>query len=142
MPDIRQVTDSFSVAPQFEPGDMAEAAKAGFRIVIDNRPDAEGRQLQSGLAEAEAKAAGLQYYYAPFQGQPTPAAIQALTEAVGSGKGPVLAYCRSGTRSITAWAIAAAQNGWATPEEIIATARTAGYQLDNLKEFLRNLAAR
>ena len=41
MSDIRQVTEDFAVAPQIAPDDIAEAAKMGFVLVINNRPDGE-----------------------------------------------------------------------------------------------------
>ena len=55
MADIRKVTDDFSVAPQLQPGDMADAAAQGFVLVINNRPDDEVPG-QPGNAEMEAAA--------------------------------------------------------------------------------------
>lgn len=139
MADIRKVTPNFAVAPQIEAADFAELARLGYTTVIANRPDGESRHdMQSAEAAAAAAAAGMAFIYAPFQGQPTPQAVEAVIQA---GQGPVLAYCRSGTRSITAWAIAQAGSGRLDAETIISAAHTAGYDLHNLKEFLRSLAA-
>jgi len=139
MADIRQVTPNFAVAPQIEAEDFAALAGLGFKTVIDNRPDGESHgDIQSADAEAAASAAGLTFIYAPFQGQPTPQAVEAVIRA---GQGPVLAYCRSGTRSITAWAIAQAKSGRLDADAIIASARAAGYDLGHLKEFLRSISA-
>jgi uncharacterized protein (TIGR01244 family) len=139
MADIRQVTPNFAVAPQIEKEDFADLAARGFKTVIDNRPDGESHgDIQSAEAEAAAKAAGLAFIYAPFQGQPTPQAVEAVIQA---GQGPVLAYCRSGTRSVTAWALAQAKSGRLDADAIIASARGAGYDLSHLKEFLRSLAS-
>ncbi len=110
--DLRPVTDGFAVSPQLDLEDFPELARLGFRHVINNRPDGEGPgQPASAQAEAAAKAAGLTYVHAPFAGQPPPAAIDAMQEQLTSAAGPVIAYCRSGTRSITAWAIAQAKSG-------------------------------
>ncbi len=140
MADIRRVNDRFAVAPQLAPGEIAAAAQAGFKTVICNRPDEEAPGFfPSSAAEDEARKAGITFVYAPFQGQPSAAAIDALTQALGSAKGPVLAYCRSGTRSVTAWAIAAARNRWAGADEIIERASDAGYALENMRVFLKSL---
>jgi uncharacterized protein (TIGR01244 family) len=139
MADIRQVTPTFAVAPQIETEDFATLASLGYRTVIDNRPDGESPgDIQSADAQAAAKAAGLAFIYAPFQGQPTPQAVEAVIQA---GQGPVLAYCRSGTRSITAWAIAQATTGRLDAEAIVAAGHAAGYDLGPLKNFLRSLRA-
>jgi uncharacterized protein (TIGR01244 family) len=140
MADIRQVTDTFAVAPQLEVEDFAELKALGFAHIINNRPDSEvgGGQPVSRQAEAAAKAAGLTYVHAPFVGQPTPEAVEAAAKAAGK----TLAYCRSGTRSVTAWALSQAQNGRMSAEEITRAAAGAGYNLSALKDALRQLGAR
>jgi uncharacterized protein (TIGR01244 family) len=130
MPDIRSVTADFAVAPQISPPDLAELAAAGFKRVICNRPDAEvPPALSSTTLAAAAKAAGLDYVHVPIVGMPSSAQVEAVFAAVQSADGPVLAYCRSGTRSITAWAIGQAAHGGGAPEELIALGREAGYDL-------------
>ena len=136
--DLRPVTDGFAVSPQIELDDFAELARMGFRHAVNNRPDGESPgQPTSAQAEAAAKAAGLTYVHAPFAGKPTPGAVDALQQQLASATGPVIAYCRSGTRSITAWAIAQAKSGMDV-EAILQAVRSAGYNLDAMKEFLRN----
>jgi uncharacterized protein (TIGR01244 family) len=136
--DLRPVTDGFAVAPQLELDDFAELARMGFRHVVNNRPDGEAPdQPSSASAEAAAKAAGLTYVHAPFAGPPPASAVEALQRQLASATGPVIAYCRSGTRSITAWAIVQARSGQDV-DAILQAARNAGYSLDGLKEFLRN----
>ncbi len=133
MPDIRYVTADFAVAPQISPLDLAELATAGFKRVICNRPDAEvPPALSSATLAAAAKAAGLDYVHVPIVGMPSSAQVEAVFAAVQGADGPVLAYCRSGTRSITAWAIGQAAHGGAAPEELIALGREAGYDLSGV----------
>ena len=138
MADVRQLTDTFAVAPQLEPADLAELKSAGFRHVINNRPDEEA---QPGAKAADvrraAEAIGLTYVHAPFVGPPTPEAVEAAAKA----SGPTIAYCRSGTRSTTAWALSQAQKG-ASVDEIVEVAANAGYNLAALKDALRQLGAR
>jgi uncharacterized protein (TIGR01244 family) len=138
MADIRQVTEQFAVAPQIALEDFTEIAGLGYTHVINNRPDGEAAdQPDSGDAEAAAKAAGLTYVHAPFVGQPTADAVK----AVMASKGKTLAYCRSGTRSVTAWAMAQATNN-APADQIIQAAANAGYNLGPMGGLLKQLGAR
>jgi uncharacterized protein (TIGR01244 family) len=133
MPDIRPVTPDFAVAPQISPQDFAELAAAGFKRVIGNRPDAEvPADLSSAALASAAEAAGLDYVHVPIVGMPTAAAVETIFNAVQTANGPVLAYCRSGTRSITAWAMGQVLHGGAAPEELIALGRDAGYDLSGV----------
>lgn len=91
-----------SVAPQLEPAAMAEVARAGFRSVINNRPDFEGGPSQptSASIEAAAAAAGLSYAYLPVNGaMQTPEEIARFAELLQKLPKPILAFCRSGARS-------------------------------------------
>lgn len=142
MAEIRKVTEQFSVAPQLVAEDFAEVAAAGFAHILNNRPDGEDMgQLATSDAEAAAQEAGLSYAYEPFQGPPTQESVDALKAVFADAKGPVLAYCRTGTRSVTAWAAYMAQSGGAPVDEILANVRGAGYDLDGLRPALESLAA-
>ena len=128
MPDIRTVTESFAVAPQLHPEDTAALA-GRFTLLINNRPDGEvPDQPSSARMEAAAREAGLAYVHIPVAGAPGPEAVAAMRAAVSAGEGPVLAFCRSGTRSIVAWALSEAAAGRPT-EEIEALGARAGYDL-------------
>jgi uncharacterized protein (TIGR01244 family) len=111
VPDIRRVTDNFAVAPQLLPEDMAGLA-GRFTLVINNRPDGEetGQPCGEEVAEA-ARAAGLAYTAIPVTGAPQAADVEALRQAVAGAAGPVLAYCRTGTRCIVTWALGEALEG-------------------------------
>ena len=127
--DIRPVTASFATAPQLAPGDMEEAAARGFTLVINNRPDDEAPgQPTSGQMAAAAAAAGLAYLHVPVVGAPNAAQVAAVREAAAEADGPVLAFCRSGTRSIVTWA--RGRMGEDMPrEELVELGRAAGYDL-------------
>jgi uncharacterized protein (TIGR01244 family) len=91
-----------ATAPQLTPAAMAEAAAAGFRSVINNRPDFEGGidQPTNASIEAAARAAGLEYAYLPVAGGfQTPEQAQAMADLMEALPKPVLAFCRSGARS-------------------------------------------
>jgi uncharacterized protein (TIGR01244 family) len=128
--DIRQVTDRFSVAPQIDPEDVQAAKAQGFVKLINNRPDGEvPGQPTSAEMQAAAKAAGLSYVHIPFAGRPSAAEAEAVAREAEAADGPVLAFCRSGTRSITAWSIGQALAGRRTPRDLVQLAAGAGYDL-------------
>jgi uncharacterized protein (TIGR01244 family) len=132
MSDFRRVTDSLSVSPQVTEADMARAAAEGFVLVINNRPDGEDPdQPSSATMEAAARAAGLDYLYAPVRGGPTPDQIEAVRAAVEAADGPVLAFCRSGTRSIVTWSIGQALAG-EDRETLVNQGLQAGYDLSGV----------
>ena len=131
MSDFRRVTDSFSVSPQIGVQDVAKAKAEGFTRIINNRPDGEAPDQPSAAEiEAEARAHGLDYHHIPVVGRPTQAQIDAVHQAAGEGR--TLAYCRSGTRSIIAWAQAELAKGAKTRAQILAAAEAAGYELSAL----------
>jgi uncharacterized protein (TIGR01244 family) len=133
MSDFRHVTDDFSTAPQISVADVAEAAALGFTTIINNRPDGEAPdQPTSAEIEAAARAAGLTYVYVPVRGQPGPAEVEAVRQAVAASDGPVLSFCRSGTRSIVTWSIGQAMSGAAPRGELVELGRAAGYDLSGV----------
>jgi uncharacterized protein (TIGR01244 family) len=130
MSDFRRVTEDLSVAPQISVADVAEAAAQGFTTIINNRPDGEDPSAaQSAEIEAAAQAAGLRYAHIPVRGAPGPAEVEAVREVIDSADGPVLSYCRSGTRSIVTWSIGQAMSGARTRGELVTLGREAGYDL-------------
>ena len=120
MSEFRKVTDDLSVAPQIAVADVARAAAEGFRLVINNRPDGEEPgQPTSAQIEAAAKAAGLDYVYAPLVGRPSREVAETVREAVDAADGKALLFCRSGTRSINAWALGQALAGKRSRDELL-----------------------
>jgi len=139
MAEVRRVTDSFAVAPQLAVEDIADLKAQGFRTIISNRPDDEAPDGQKAADIKEAaEAAGLAYVHAPFVGPPTQEAVEAAANATGK----TIAYCRSGTRSVTAWALSQADSGEMSADDIVRAAAGAGYNLSALKDALHRLGAR
>lgn len=101
-PQVQQLSADVCVAGQLDPAAMAWAAQAGFKSVINNRPDFEGgpdQPTHSQMQEAAA-AAGLAYAYLPVApAVQTPAEIARFAELLQTLPKPVLAFCRSGARS-------------------------------------------
>lgn len=99
---ITPVADGFSVSPQLAPGDFKEIAGLGIRSIINNRPDGEGGAAQATDAElrAAAEAAGLFYAHLPVASTSfDDTAVVHMRALVGELPKPILAFCRSGTRS-------------------------------------------
>ena len=133
MSEFRKVTDTFSVAPQIELEDISRAAAAGFKLLINNRPDGESPgQPSSAQMEAAAKAAGLDYAHIPVVGGPTSEAVHAELALIAEAPGPVLAFCRSGTRSIVTWSIGQALSGAHSRADLVALGADAGYDLSGV----------
>jgi uncharacterized protein (TIGR01244 family) len=104
---IRALNDDVSVAPQMGPEDAAQVAAAGFRSVVNNRPDYEHGPDQPSSAEVEAavRALGLEFHHLPVAGgYQTPQQIAAMAELLQQLPKPVLMYCRSGSRSANLYA--------------------------------------
>jgi uncharacterized protein (TIGR01244 family) len=133
MADIRRVTEDISVAPQISVSDVEEAARAGFKTIINNRPDGEAPDQPSGHEiEAAAKAAGLAYFHIPVRGGPTPEQVVTTGRVLAEADKPVLAFCRSGTRSIVTWSLCQAAAGEKSREELVGLGRAAGYDLSGV----------
>lgn len=136
MTDFRKVTDDLSVSAQISVKDLHAAKAAGFKTILCNRPDNEGGPEQPTIKTmmTEAEALGLIFLALPFAGGPSPEIAAQQGALIEAADKPVLAYCRSGTRSITAWALS--QAGQGKGEEIIKAAHGAGYDLSGLATYL------
>ncbi|WOI53604.1 TIGR01244 family sulfur transferase [Parvularcula sp. LCG005] len=137
---IRYVTDTVAVAPQITLEHIPQLAAEGYDAVICNRPDGEEPgQLDAAAVEAAAKAAGLSFAHIPLgRDGITQDHLDATAQAFNAHQ-KVLAYCRSGTRSITLWVLAQARDG-ADPHELLRLADQAGYDLSHLHGTLHEMA--
>ena len=142
MSDFRQITPFFWASPQISPSDIAEAAALGFALVVNNRPEGEVEDQTPGPAIAEAvRAAGMDYRAIPVTpGGFSEGQVREMAEALAESQGPVLAYCRSGTRSTLLWSLAQALGG-RDPDAIAADAARGGYDLGPIKPLLEEAVA-
>jgi sulfide:quinone oxidoreductase len=136
--DIRPLSPGLSVSPQISAADMEKVQQAGFRSVICNRPDGEGAD-QPGFDEiaAAARAHDIEVLYLPIAGgrvsdQDAADFDAALTRLPG----PVLAYCRTGTRSATLWSLAQASRCGVA--EILTATKAAGYDMAGVARRIAN----
>ncbi|SLN19749.1 Beta-lactamase hydrolase-like protein [Roseivivax jejudonensis] len=136
--DIHTIDDRLAVSPQITAADVAALAAEGYRGIICNRPDGEGAD-QPSFEEIERAASenGLEARYLPVTtGMVRDADAEAFAEALRTLPGPVLAYCRSGTRSATLWALSEAT---ARPlPDILARTKAAGYDMSGVARRIAN----
>jgi uncharacterized protein (TIGR01244 family) len=141
MSDFRALSPAYSVAPQIAVEDVAAAKAAGFALIINNRPDGEEASAPQGGDIAHAAAAeGLACAAIPIGHSGfSHAQLDALDTLLAGATGPVLAYCRSGTRSTHLWALTRARAG-DDVDAICVAAAGAGYDLSGLRPMMDALA--
>ena len=140
MTDFRHVTDDLSVAPQISVADVAEAAAQGFTTIINNRPDGEDPgQLPVAEARRLAEAHGIAYHHIPVTAASlTRADVDAFAATLRDAPGPVVAHCRSGTRTTLLWALTRLREG-ADPFALVAEAARHGIDISTLPAVAQRL---
>jgi uncharacterized protein (TIGR01244 family) len=143
MPDFRRLTETMLASPQITPAEVSDARALGVKLIVNNRPDGESDDQPSGAdIAAAAEAEGIAYIAIPVTAvgfsQPQ---VEAMREALAASEGPVLAYCRSGTRSTLLWSLAQASMG-TDPGDIAQAAADAGYDVSPVRPAMDMLAAR
>lgn len=139
---FRQITDSVFASPQIDTDAIALAKGMGIVRIINNRPEGEEPDQTPGAEiESAARAAGMDYVAIPVTHAGfSQAQVDAMQAALDTAEGPVLAYCRSGTRSTLLWALARAKAG-DNPATIASKAATAGYDVSPVRQLIEMLAA-
>lgn len=129
-------------APQIGVADIEEARALGVRLIVNNRPEGESDDQTPGPEiEAAAREAGIDYLAIPVtQAGFSHPQVAKLADALEGADGPVLAYCRSGTRSTLLWALARASLG-EHPEALAGAAAAAGYDVGPVRPAMDALAA-
>lgn len=126
---IKALSRAVSVSPQIAVVDVSAIASQGFRTIMCNRPDGESAdQTDFDTIAAAAERAGISALYLPIiPGHIGQTQANQFAHAVTQSPGPVLAYCRTGTRSATLWALT--QLAHRPVDDVLAKARAAGYEL-------------
>jgi sulfide:quinone oxidoreductase len=136
--DLKKITEKTAVSPQITPQDMAAIKEAGFRAIICNRPDGEGADQPSfEEIEATAKKVGLEAAYVPVtSGKVRDEDVESFGAALKDLPRPVLAYCRTGTRSATLWSLHESKKR--PIHEILAATKAAGYDMNGVARRISN----
>lgn len=137
------ITPQFAVTSALSPEDFALAARLGFKAIVSNRPDGEEPGQLTAREEAVlAWRAGLQFRHVPAGKHETftDDVVEGMADALAGLAGPVLAHCKTGTRSLIVWAAASARSQPVTC--VLDTLRAAGQDLDFLQDDLEAQADR
>ncbi len=136
---IKKINDRLFVGSQPTIADFSEVAAAGIKSVINNRPDGEEPEQPSAqAAQQAAAAAGLSYTHLPVTGATiTEEGARRFHHLVESSQEPVLAHCRSGTRSLTLFAIGEVLAGRMRPSEVRAFGASHGFDLSGAERWLQ-----
>jgi uncharacterized protein (TIGR01244 family) len=129
---IIKVNDRLSVATQPQLEEFADIVRLGFKSIINNRPDGEEMmQPDSASEEAESRKLDIAYRQIPIRsGAPFgPDDVAAMQKATNEMEGPVLAHCRSGTRSLNLWAAGEVIAGRMKADELIPLGQRLGIDL-------------
>ena len=133
---LNQLEDGFSVSPQLRAEDFEAIAAAGYKVVINNRPDGEKHDYIPAAEAAElARAHGLEYHHIPVSPtQLTAEAIAKFKSVLEAISGPAVAHCATGKRSSAMWAICKA--GAIEVDHILEQCALAGHDLSGLRPML------
>lgn len=132
------LTAQFAIGPQIKADDIMHVSEAGFRAVINARPDTEdGDFMRADVAAELAAAAGLGYIHTPTENHAIfeADAIDRFERALIELPGPIYAHCKSGTRATFLWAMVAVRHQ--PTEEVIAQLNASGQELSFLEDELR-----
>lgn len=138
---INKIDDHISVATQLECEEIIALKEKGFKTILNNRPDNEVPNQPTSLSlEEEAKRLGLAYISLPVIGTDiTDEQVNAFDTIVENADGPILAFCRTGTRCAALWALSEADK--ATVDSILERTKKTGYNLSWMKERLKHRRA-
>ena len=139
-PPLAELAPGLSVAGKIDRDDIDALAAAGVRTIVNNRPDDEDPgQLPAAEARRLAEAHGIAYHHIPVTAASLSLAdVEAFAAVLGSAPQPVVAHCRSGTRSALLWALARMREG-ADPGSLIAEAARHGIDIAALPAFAARL---
>jgi len=139
-PELFPLAPELSVAGRLDRADIDALAGAGVRTIINNRPDGEDPgQLPATEARRIAEAHGIAYRHIPITTATLSRAdVTAFAAALRETPAPIVAHCRSGTRSALLWALARMREG-ADPLSLIAEAAKHGIDIAALPAIAARL---
>jgi len=135
---VKKVSDKLHVGSQPTAGDIGRAKDQGIAAIINNRPDGEeAGQPAAAEVRRAAEAAGLGYTHLPVvSGRIDETQVRAFQKAVAEARGPVLAHCRSGTRSLTLHVLGEVLDGRMEKDEVIPFGQRLGFDLSGAVRWL------
>ena len=132
------LSPAVAVTGAMSPDDFAEAARLGFKTIINNRPDGEeAGQLTAHEEIRLAREVGVDYIHVPAAKHEVleDHVLDPFNDALATAALPILLHCRSGLRSTIMWAAVSAENGMSL-DVALTSAKAAGQDLEALREEL------
>jgi len=135
---MKKVTDKLHVGSQVTVDGIGRAKGEGIAAIVNNRPDGEeAGQPAAAQVRKAAEAAGLGYIHLPVvSGRIEEDEVRAFQKAVAAAPGPVLAHCRSGTRSLTLYVLGEVLDGRMNKDEVIPFGQRLGFDLAGAVKWL------
>lgn len=142
MSNISKLDEKYSVAPQLTEGDFSTIAEAGYKTVVNFRPDGEKPGYLNAIeAQQLAESNGLNYYHIPVPVNGfTNEHVAKLKDILANANAPVLAHCGTGKRASVVWALASAESG--NVDDIINCCAGAGHDIRPLRPHLENISSK
>ena len=139
--NIVKLTENLAVSAQISLDDVAQIAAAGYKVLINNRPDGEDSHQPAGaLIATAAEAAGMEYHHIPITAASFPGPdLEAITDLFDDPSRPVLAFCRSGTRCANLWVAGVADSDLTGAMKV---ASQCGFDLGMASSFITDAAQR
>jgi sulfide:quinone oxidoreductase len=139
-PQLVSLAPGLSVTGRLDRPDIEALAQAGVRTIINNRPDGEDPgQLQAAEARRLAEALGIAYHHIPITAATLSRGdVDAFAATLRDAPAPVVAHCRSGTRSTLLWALSQMREG-AEPLRLVAEAARLGIDIASLPALAARL---
>ena len=139
--NIVKLTENLAVSAQISLDDVEQIAAAGYKVLINNRPDGEdSHQPVGALIATAAEAAGMEYHHIPITAASFPGPdFEAITALFDDPSRPVLAFCRSGTRCANLWVAGVADSDLAGAMKV---ASQCGFDLGMASSFIAGAAQR
>ena len=134
--ELKKLSNKIWVTGQIMVSNIANIKAQGFNTIINNRFDGENEgQPSAESIRTIAEQAGLKYVYLPIEpGKPTEDAILGFSQAINDCSGAVLAHCGTGMRAAVLWALS--QVGQQSADDLISTAKQAGYDISAVRPRL------
>jgi uncharacterized protein (TIGR01244 family) len=132
-PQLVTLAAGMSVTGRLDRPDIEALAQTGVRTIVNNRPDGEDPgQLPAAEARRLAEALGIAYHHIPVTAATLSRAdVDAFAATLRNAPQPVVAHCRSGTRSTLLWALSRMREG-AEPLGLVAEAARYGIDIASL----------
>ena len=139
-PALAELSPGLSTAGKLDRSDIEALARAGVRTILNNRPDGEDPgQFPAAEARRIAEAHGITYHHIPVTAASLSRAdVDAFAGALATAPTPIVAHCRSGTRSTLLWALARMREG-ADPFALVAEAARHGIDIAALPAIAARL---